>query len=408
MAHVSHHSKKFTVDSRAGTKSGTDADASLTMREKSQARSRSKSKKAQDYAGWSVLNGPDNSNIKVSNFIVGDRFRLIRKLGSGSFGDIYQAINITSKEEVAVKLESVHNRHPQLLYESKLYKLLDGSVGFPKLKWFGTTKEYNIMVIELLGPSLEDLFNYCGRRFTLKTVTLLADQMLVRTENLHSKNFIHRDMKPDNFLMGLGRFCNKVYMIDFGLSKKFRDSRTRYHIPYRDDKSLTGTARYASINAHRGIEQSRRDDMESLGYVFLYFLRGSLPWQGLKASTKKQKYEKIAEVKMKTRLEDLCRGHPEEFMQYLKYCRHLHFEEVPDYTYLRQLFRKLYRESTGANNPYENGNLSFDWNEKEKRDKSKAELKTHSRDEKTAAAITTRYGPFQGNEDRSRHGSRLK
>lgn len=133
------------------------------------------------------------------------------------------------------------------------------------------------MVIDILGPSLEDLFNYSSRRFSLKTTLMLADQMIARVEYLHAKNFLHRDIKPDNFLIGLGRKANLVYVIDYGLAKKYRDSRTNQHIPYREGKSLTGTARYASISTHIGIEQSRRDDMEGLAYVFMYFLRGSLP-----------------------------------------------------------------------------------------------------------------------------------
>lgn len=177
----------------------------------------------------------------------------------------------------------------------------------------------------------------------MKTVLMLADQMIGRIEFVHNKNFIHRDIKPDNFLMGIGRHCNKLFLIDFGLAKKYRDNRTRAHIPYREDKNLTGTARYASINAHLGIEQSRRDDMESLGYVLMYFNRGSLPWQGLKAATKKQKYEKISEKKMSTPVEVLCKGFPAEFAMYLNYCRGLRFEEAPDYMYLRQLFRILFR-----------------------------------------------------------------
>ena len=179
-------------------------------------------------------------------------------------------------EEVAVKLESIKARHPQLLYESKLYKILQGGVGIPHIRWYGPERDYNVLVMDLLGPSLEDLFNFCSRRFTMKTVLMLADQMIGRIEYVHNKNFIHRDIKPDNFLMGIGRHCNKLFLIDFGLAKKYRDNRTRQHIPYREDKNLTGTARYASINAHLGIEQSRRDDMESLGYVLMYFNRGSL------------------------------------------------------------------------------------------------------------------------------------
>ncbi|XP_020901253.1 casein kinase I [Exaiptasia diaphana] len=284
-----------------------------------------------------------NPGSGKSEFIVGGKYKLIRKIGSGSFGDIYLALNITNGEELAVKLESQKARHPQLLYESKLYRMLHGGIGIPKMKWFGQEKEYNVLVMELLGPSLEDLFNFCSRDFSMKTVLMLADQMIGRIEFVHNKNFIHRDIKPDNFLMGTNKHCNKLYLIDFGLAKRYRDSRTKQHITYREDKNLTGTARYASINAHLGIEQSRRDDMESLGYVLMYFNRNNLPWQGLKAQTKKQKYEKISEKKMSTPVEVLCKGFPAEFAMYLNYCKGLRFDEAPDYMYLRQLFRILFR-----------------------------------------------------------------
>ena len=202
--------------------------------------------------------------------------------------------------------------------------------------------DYNAMVMDLLGPSLEDLFNFCSRKFSLKTVLLLADQLISRVEYTHSRNFIHRDIKPDNFLMGIGKRGNQVNIIDFGLAKKYRDPKTHLHIPYRENKNLTGTARYTSINTHLGVEQSRRDDLESLGYVLMYFLRGQLPWQGLKAATKKQKYDRIMEKKMTTPTELLCRGFPNEFAIYLNYCRSLRFDDKPDYSYLRKLFRDLF------------------------------------------------------------------
>uniref|UniRef100_A0A8C7M2B1 non-specific serine/threonine protein kinase n=1 Tax=Oncorhynchus kisutch TaxID=8019 RepID=A0A8C7M2B1_ONCKI len=287
---------------------------------------------------------------------VGNKYRLGRKIGSGSFGDIYLGVNIATGEEVAIKLECVKTKHPQLHIESKFYKMMQGGVGIPSIKWCGAEGDYNVMVMELLGPSLEDLFNFCSRKFSLKTVLLLADQMISRIEYIHSKNFIHRDVKPDNFLMGLGKKGNLVYIIDFGLAKKYRDARTHQHIPYRENKNLTGTARYASINTHLGIEQSRRDDLESLGYVLMYFNLGSLPWQGLKAATKRQKYERISEKKMSTPIEVLCKGYPSEFSTYLNFCRSLRFDDKPDYSYLRQLFRNLFHRQ-GFSYDY-----VFDWN----------------------------------------------
>uniref|UniRef100_A0A8D2CZZ5 non-specific serine/threonine protein kinase n=1 Tax=Sciurus vulgaris TaxID=55149 RepID=A0A8D2CZZ5_SCIVU len=287
---------------------------------------------------------------------VGNKYRLGRKIGSGSFGDIYLGANIASGEEVAIKLECVKTKHPQLHIESKFYKMMQGRVGIPSIKWCGAEGDYNVMVMELLGPSLEDLFNFCSRKFSLKTVLLLADQMISRIEYIHSKNFIHRDVKPDNFLMGLGKKGNLVYIIDFCLAKKYRDARTHQHIPYRENKNLTGTARYASINTHLGIEQSRRDDLESLGYVLMYFNLGSLPWQGLKAGTKRQKYERISEKKMSTPIEVLCKGYLSEFSTYLNFCRSLRFDDKPDYSYLRQLFRNLFHRQ-GFSYDY-----VFDWN----------------------------------------------
>ncbi len=213
---------------------------------------------------------------------------------------------------------------------------------FPRAFWFGEEGGYSILVMELMGRSLEDLFQSCKRKFSLKTVLMLTEQIVHGLEQLHSKHFIHRDIKPENFMMGLGTKANMVHVIDFGLSKRFRDPVTGLHIPYRDHKNFTGTARYASINTHFGIEQSRRDDLESVGHLLVYFLKGALPWQNLQAANKKEKYEKIRQKKVMVPSDKLCKDLPFEFQVYLNYCRTMKFNERPDYVYIQRLFKDLF------------------------------------------------------------------
>ena len=273
---------------------------------------------------------------------IGSKYRIKKRIGAGSFGEIYSGENVNTHEEVAIKLESVRTRPPQLSIESKIYRVLAGGVGVPSVKWYGVEGDYNVLVMELLGKSIEDLFTQCQRKFSLKTVLMLADQLLLRIEYIHDKGLIHRDIKPDNFTVGLGSASNEIYTIDYGLSKKYRDPRTHQHIPYREGKSLTGTARYSSINTHLGIEQSRRDDVEGIAYILIYFLKGSLPWMGLHAENRKQKYEAIAEKKIATPIEQLCAGIPQEFAIFLNSTRKLDFLDRPDYAEYRRMFRELF------------------------------------------------------------------
>lgn len=272
---------------------------------------------------------------------VGGKFRVGRKIGSGSFGQIYIGSNIQTSEEIAIKLEKTSSRHPQLIYESRIYRILFGGSGIPTVHWVGVEGQYNVMVMDLLGPSLEDLFKFCGQRFSVKTTLMIAEQIITRLEFMHEKGLLHRDVKPDNFLIGLRHNESQIYAIDFGLAKQYRDPKTGEHITYKEGKSLTGTARYASIFTHSGIEQSRRDDLEGLGYVLMYFLRGSLPWQGLQGNNRKEKYRNIMDRKVGTPVEELCQGYPVEFANFITYVRSLRFEEKPDYTYVKIMFKDL-------------------------------------------------------------------
>ena len=244
---------------------------------------------------------------------------------------------------------------PQLKTESKVYQALlninaddisgakpfnqDEVQGVPKFYGVGELQDSYYLIMDFLGPNLLELFEYCAcHKFTISTVCLLALQILNRIENIHKHYYIHRDIKPENFLIGMQEKANIIYLIDFGLSKRYKNPKTHQHSPYREGRSLTGTARYVSINTHLGIEQSRRDDLESIGYVFVYFLKGVLPWQGLKTGNR---YTRIMEKKLQIPTEILCYGLPEELIFYLNYCKSLRFEDRPDYDYLRGLFIKL-------------------------------------------------------------------
>lgn len=274
---------------------------------------------------------------------VGNKYSVEGIVGSGAFCKVYQGSDLTNHETVGIKLEDTRTEHAlQLLHESRLYNILRGGKGVPNMRWFGQEQEYNVMVLDRLGPNLLHLFNSCGQRFTLKTVIMLGYQMIDRVEYVHSRGLVHRDLKPDNFLMGCGRQGNQVFIIDFGLAKEYIDPSTRRHIPYRDRKSFTGTARYASLNQHSGIEHTRRDDIESLGYILMYFLRGNLPWQGQSGQHPKEREYLHNKIKMDTSIEGLCGGYPRQFADFLHHARGLSFYQQPDYSYLRGLFRDLF------------------------------------------------------------------
>lgn len=264
--------------------------------------------------------------------------RLLTKIAQGAFGEIYEGYDKDNRSHLAVKLEK-KTKYLHLKQEFLIYRKLAGP-NTPYVCEYGQMKlkddVVNCMTMELLGLSLEKLFVRQGKKFSVKTIMLIGKACLSRIEELQHKHFIHRDIKPDNFVTDLTR--NKLYLIDYGLTKYFRNPVTLTHISYKTDKNLVGTARYASLNTHRGIEQGRRDDLESLGYMLIYFSRGRLPWQGLKAETKAEKYAKIHKLKETVSIFELCDTLPNELYLYMVHVRGLGFDELPDYPYLHSIF----------------------------------------------------------------------
>ena len=306
---------------------------------------------------YNGLNFKSKEKIEMKDLIA-ENYVLLTKIGHGAFGDIILSYNLLDKCEVILKKEKkVKNQRTSLLYtESKLFlslldispnqdisgkkMLLQNNVkGVPKFYGFGETPEFFYLIMEFLGPNLGQLLNYCGKgKFTLGTVCLIAMQILNRIELIHKKHFLHRDIKPENLCIGNESKTNIIFLIDFGLSKRFKNNKTHQHIPYKEGRSFIGTSRYASINAHLGVELSRRDDLMSIGYILVYLLKGCLPWQGLRGENK---LTKIMENKIQISNELLCSGLPNEFCHYLNYCKNLKFEDRPDYEFLKGLFGRL-------------------------------------------------------------------
>lgn len=283
-----------------------------------------------------------NAQSNFTDFVFGEHFQVTRKIGHGTFGTIFEGCDTRNGKKVAIKLESERVKFQQLSNEAKIYSNLSGFKGFPKFLWYGKENGYNVLVIELLSITLEELKKEYGGTIPLKHICFLADKMIADLEILHKNGFVHRDLKPENFMLNEDR--TSVYLIDFGLSKNFIDPITRTHIRYTQKHELTGTARYASISALFGNEQSRRDDLEALCYILIYFYAGALPWQGLNAKTTKEKYEAIRTSKQNFAEAELYNKMPHEFVEFLDIVRKLAFQETPNYYKLRYLFRDLSRK----------------------------------------------------------------
>ena len=274
------------------------------------------------------------------------KYLVIKKIDEGSFGSIYLSQNIQTKEKVAIKIENRKTENPLLEREAYILFYLRGP-GLPEIKTFGKTKDLFILIQNLLGPSLANLLDKHSIVFTIKDICMLSIQMIERLEYIHLKNYIHRDIKPHNFLMGIDD-PDILYLIDFGLSKKYRSKKGK-HIKFSINNNITGTPRYCSINGLRGAEQSRRDDLESLFYVIIYFFRGNLPWQNLKIKSRQERFNRINYLKKNISYKILCKNLPQELYNFGTYIKRLKFEEDPDYNFLRNCFYSILKKINEKN-----------------------------------------------------------
>ena len=281
-----------------------------------------------------------NKEDDLIGHIFANKYHCIEKLGEGSFGIIYKVEY--NGDYYAMKLEKKELDY--LENEASIMNYLKGP-NIPSIKSYDTESDstYNILIMQLLGKNLETIFNE-KQIFSLKTVCMIGYQIISILEYIHNRHIIHRDIKPDNFVVGLNELSQYLYIVDFGLAKKFRSSTSLQQIAFSNRNKIVGTARYASINALKGNEQSRRDDLEAAGYVLLYFVKGKLPWQGIEAKNKDEKYKKILEMKTKMSAKELCEGLPKEFETIIEYIRNLEYSEQPDYEKLRGYFNTMLRK----------------------------------------------------------------
>ena len=267
------------------------------------------------------------------------KYKVKKKIGQGAFGAVFLGQTIKDNKYVAIKVERRKISKPLLESEAYLLSNLKG-LGIPKIISFGKTRFYTVLIEPLFGKTLFDIFIQNGKQFHLEELCLIALQVIERLETIHAQYIIHRDIKPDNFLIGR-EDPNIIYLVDFGLSKKYRSQQTGRHVKFRNTGKLTGTLRFASPNALRGGEQSRKDDLISAGYMLIYLFKKKLPWQVIKAQNSTDKYIKIYRMKKAIKPEQLCQNLPKEFVQYMRYVQNLGFESNPDYNYLKKLFHHI-------------------------------------------------------------------
>ena len=285
-----------------------------------------------------------------------------KKIPSDIDTNIYTGIKKDSKEKVVFKLKNIDSYYSHYLNKEYLiYKELEGIKRIPKVYAVGQQGNYNVLITELLGQSLKMLMKYVGEKFSLATTLKIGIQVLDIIKKIHKKGVVLRYLKPGNMVIGLGENKDYIYLIDFEIAKKY--IKNGEHIPYREEIDIKGNRDYISINTHNGIEISRRDDIESLGYNLIFFMNGKLPWSNESDSNS------ILEKKINTSLDELCIGLPKEFKEFIKYSRELEFEQEPDYNFLNKLLLKV-----GNKNGINIDKVKYDWeikNEKLKKIKIK-------------------------------------
>lgn len=256
-----------------------------------------------------------------------NKYNLIEKISNGSFGTVFKAENIRTKEMVAIKIENKSETVKTLKNEAKIYQYLGKLDGFPQLKMFGTNNNINYLVLNLLGNSLNHTINYY-KALSLNLSLQLGTQIIKIIQTLHLKCLLHRDIKPSNFLFGIGTNTNKLFLVDFGFSKRF--DYNGKHIDEKKINNIIGSPNFVSLNIHQGIEPSRRDDLESCVYIILTMLFGKLEWFD------KTNLDDIALLKEQIiNVEEV----PTFIKIMLHYVRNMRFDETPDYDYLIELIR---------------------------------------------------------------------
>ena len=298
-----------------------------------------------------------NNITKVfkSKLIFG-KYSLKYLIAKGSIGEVFLGKNILDNKEYAIKLEKAKKGESILKQEAYILLLLKGP-GLPSVISFGQSGKYHVLVENLLGESIYNIWLKKKKKLNLKDTCMFAIQALERLEYIHSKNYLHRDIKPGNFLVG-NPDKSQIYLIDFGNARKYRSSRTGKHIPFATNRKMCGTIIFLSSNVLKGIEQTRKDELESLGLVIIYLYQGILPWSDLKCKDIHQYLDKIKKLKLKISNEELCKGLPEEICEYMNYIINMNFDENPDYRYLQSLFLNILGK-TGEKN-----DLIFSWVDK--------------------------------------------